>query len=382
MSAARTRALMFVAGAMLFIAAFATWMSLYYKSTSENFVSSWLATEALNIQEGRILETFGRGQRLLLSSNFIDGITVVDRAAPSNPVLSVGTKISLSPSDLAADHLQTHWDGLFSYRIVRPLPQNMVAVFHAYWRTAGAQVAILLLLLSAGGVLLFQFARRLTEARHQMEVELGQLAAKVAHDIRSPLTALSMAVSRLEANPEIRELIQMSSNRIRGIADDLLKKERGDSPPNQISEPVDLVVHIKNVITQKQIEVGEKFIIQTDLKPALCNWNGPLIELERILSNLLNNALEASAEGASVRVGLNQEANWISIYVKDRGRGIPPEVLNRLGSEKLSTKAGNGIGVYSAHQMLKSWGGELTIESEVGQGTTVYIKFPRVRAAH
>ena len=102
-------------------------------------------------------------------------------------------------------------------------------------------------------------------------------------------------------------------------------------------------------------------------------------KFKRVLSNLINNAVEATESNGKVDVVVSSRESWCVIQVRDNGKGIPPEILRKLGERGASYgKAdGSGLGIFHAHEIINSEGGNLTITSVVNQGTTVTIELPR-----
>lgn len=100
-------------------------------------------------------------------------------------------------------------------------------------------------------------------------------------------------------------------------------------------------------------------------------------EFNRILSNIINNAIEAT-EGDSIEIQISNRKikNQIVLSIQDRGKGIPSDVIDRLGEEGFSfgkTNEGSGLGLFHAKQYLNSIGGSLSIFSQQNQGTLVQI---------
>jgi signal transduction histidine kinase len=215
-------------------------------------------------------------------------------------------------------------------------------------------------------------------------VQAGRLGAQVAHDIRSPLAALNAAVGVESLNDDERKLIRSAVQRIRDISNDLLSK--GASAPAPKGPRVCLLIAvIDRVLTEKRLQYKSSPRI-------LIEGPGPesygifaTVEsdrLERALSNLIDNAVEACGGAGQVRLELEGTESLARILVTDTGRGIPPEVLRRLGQrgETWGKPGGLGLGLYSARQAAESWGGRLEIESEVGKGTRVWLGLPRSEA--
>ena len=97
--------------------------------------------------------------------------------------------------------------------------------------------------------------------------------------------------------------------------------------------------------------------------------------------NLVLNALEAMPEGGRLRVTAREPGSRIEVAFEDDGPGIAPDVLKKLGNPFFTTKAaGTGLGLFLARRLLQASGGDLTIRSEVGRGTTCIVRLPRLRA--
>jgi signal transduction histidine kinase len=100
--------------------------------------------------------------------------------------------------------------------------------------------------------------------------------------------------------------------------------------------------------------------------------------LKQVYLNLLLNAADASPSGGTLEVRDRAEPGRYEVEITDHGRGIAPEMLARLGSPFLTTKAqGSGLGLFLTRRLVQSSGGELVIKSEVGSGTTCVVKLPR-----
>jgi anti-sigma regulatory factor (Ser/Thr protein kinase) len=102
-------------------------------------------------------------------------------------------------------------------------------------------------------------------------------------------------------------------------------------------------------------------------------------ELKRVISNLINNSVEAFEDHGQIRVEYGAKGNEIVITIDDNGKGIPKDLLAKLGQrgETYGKVDGLGLGLYHAKTCIDSWGGEFTIQSEVGLGTRVSIKIPK-----
>lgn len=219
---------------------------------------------------------------------------------------------------------------------------------------------------------------------------LSEAAAQVAHDIRSPLTALEVAAADADRLPEEkRALIRMAVGRIRGIADSLLDRNRAAGAGSAAEGPStqSLAILLHSIIAEKRLQfrptpsVGVDAEFDATSYAALASVQP--VEFKRLVSNLVNNAAESLADGAgTVSVGLSARDGSAVVRVRDDGKGIPPEVLSRLGrrGETHGKAGGSGLGLHHARACAESWGGRLDIASEPGKGTAVTLTLPLAAA--
>lgn len=221
---------------------------------------------------------------------------------------------------------------------------------------------------------------------------LNSLAAQVAHDIRSPLSALNAVMKSIDALPdEQRRIIRNAAGRINDIADGLLtagKPLRSTSVSTPPAEPVMLSSLLEAIVAEKRVQFGEFHDVEilADLPPGQGLFAAiGSSELSRVVSNLVNNSVEAAVGPTRVTVALVQEDGSCQITVSDTGKGMPPEVLAKIGEKgvthgKEGTDSGSGIGVYHARETIERAGGKFKVESQVGRGTTITMVLPRTAA--
>jgi len=248
---------------------------------------------------------------------------------------------------------------------------------------------ILWALLFAASVPIWLREKTKIEREYSLSVkaEIGEsratMAAQVAHDIRSPLAALGAAAKGLSADAEQRKLIEGAVGRMQGIADDLLARYRA---PGAAEAKAKLVVMrlagiVEQVVEEKRLQHAAKVGVKINFESAGGELKAEVEakELQRAVSNLVNNAVEAFEKGGTVLVKVSALDGRVLIAVKDDGKGIPADVLAKLGGkgETHGKAGGTGLGLYHAKTSAESWGGSLKIESEPGRGTTVTMELPR-----
>lgn len=229
-------------------------------------------------------------------------------------------------------------------------------------------------------------------------------AQQVAHDIRSPLSALNLMIPSMNVLPEDnRVIIRQAIQRINDIANDLLNKKNALDKTNEASQNIDqstpsnakinssasvflLAPVIDAIVSEKRIQYRDKINVQididlTDSYGLFINFN--LVELKRIISNLINNSIEALLNNSGrINVKILSNKKSVFIQITDTGQGIPPQVLKTLGNRGVSYNkenslaSGSGLGLYHAKTTIEQLGGKFEMQSELGLGTQISIGLP------
>jgi len=211
---------------------------------------------------------------------------------------------------------------------------------------------------------------------------LGQFAAAIAHDIRTPLTSISLNVQIL------RRKLALSEDDVEHLdiaLEELARLDRSVAEILEFAKPVKLV--------SESIDVGELVDTTTrQLGPVLsekhvslrCEPRGDAVSvrgdrqrLRQVLVNLVDNAADASTPGAEVTMRVVPRASSIAIEVSDRGRGISEADLPRIFEPFFTTRPdGTGLGLSIVHKVVRAHGGDLEVKSTVGTGSTFTVVLP------
>jgi two-component system, OmpR family, sensor kinase len=227
---------------------------------------------------------------------------------------------------------------------------------------------------------------RLQDAFQKVEHALNMqrdFVADVSHELRTPLTTLrgNLGLLRRTPPPEeqadiLNDMVEESDRLIR-LVNDLLKLARADAGRSLAKEPVDVSSVLEETIRQaRQLEpqIDIRVDVTSDLKIL-----GDKDALKQILLIVLDNALKHSTR--NINVSAERKGASVEIRVQDFGEGIPPEKLERIfdrfyRGDETSTIQGFGLGLPIAKALVEAQAGDIRLESKVGQGSLVILRFP------
>lgn len=246
----------------------------------------------------------------------------------------------------------------------------------------------------------FKLYRDRIAISNQAKEKLVEIASQVAHDIRSPLSAMNIAIAKMNGlDQESREILSSVSGRISQIANDLLERSKGrviSNPKDLKSEPreanvqgVPLAPLVRQLVHEKKIEheqnSGVDIVIDFDINSSVQVF-GVASDIQRIVSNLINNSVDASnaKEINVITVSIRNYDDITELTIGDTGKGIPEDVLGKLGSRGYSfgKESGNGLGIYDAKLKIESWHGRINILSKVNHGTLITLTFKNFNQAY
>jgi two-component system, NtrC family, sensor histidine kinase HydH len=221
--------------------------------------------------------------------------------------------------------------------------------------------------------------------RSERLAALGQLTAGLAHELRNPLGTIrasaemltkQSAQDRPEIMSEMAEFIRSEVDRMNGLITSFLNFAR----PLQI-HPVtaDLEQVIEEVVRERS-GLAEKagVTIDVETRPGDLSFAFDPDLLRLALSNLLQNAIQASNAGSSVKIRTLSEEKEVKIYVEDIGKGIESQHLESIFNPFFTTKPqGVGLGLAIVSKIVDEHAGRISVQSEVGVGTTFEMILPR-----
>ncbi|MCX7642303.1 MAG: ATP-binding protein [Armatimonadetes bacterium] len=277
--------------------------------------------------------------------------------------------------------------------IRRKLPQmGEIHIVHPEEKFLDAYATPLLINGQVEGILLV--ARDLTKLKRLEQIR-KDFVANVSHELRTPIATLrSLAEALLmggKDDPEVRDnflqAIVEESERMSRLIDNLLELARIESGRMEWHlQEVSVTDIVKEVIERFKTIASQKGLVVTfDVRDDLSVRTDPEA-LAQILSNLVDNAVKYTMQG-EVTVRAEQvetvDGKWVVINVSDTGVGIPPEHLPRIFErfyrvDKARSRqlGGFGLGLSIAKHLVESLGGKITVQSQVGKGSTFSIWLP------
>lgn len=204
----------------------------------------------------------------------------------------------------------------------------------------------------------------------------------ISHDIRAPLGAAIMLLNDEDSNKHLPRIARML-NKSLGMADDFLQSSRAEMADVAKFQDLDLVSLLQQAVDDVYAAARVRSIkFEISLVEAGLWLKGDSGLLQRAISNVLLNALKYSPENSTVKITLAEFSNEAVLKITDAGLGIAPEKIARLFKRFSRVEGvhqapeGSGLGLYFVDVTIRKHQGSVSVESELGQGTTFIITLP------
>jgi len=292
-------------------------------------------------------------------------------------------------------------ENAFEFNAPLRLPTETLALrlaLHTYRadtvvRRARLNMMVLFGLLSAGWILalaLHRFTRR--EEQHQLEMarreslaQLGEMGAMLAHEIRNPLAGIKGYAQVIEKKPiderngGFAQRIVMEALRLETLVSDLLSYAGSNLNSTATVDIGEVVVHTAALLRHEAEQLHINIVNES---PEGILISGNRDRLSQALLNIGKNAIQAVPDGGTVRITVETVGKQAIIRVCDDGHGINQDDMSRIFEPFFTTKArGTGLGLALCRKIIEEHGGNITVQSVVGEGTSVTITIP-IRQNH
>jgi two-component system OmpR family sensor kinase len=278
---------------------------------------------------------------------------------------------------------------LIAGRALRPVTE----VARAAQRISGSNLSLRIPTRGAGDELdyLIETFNRMIERLESSFNQIKQFSTDVSHELRTPITAirgqLEVALFTAQNAEQYREAILNSLQdveRLSQIVRALLLLSQAESGQVALHKTrIDLSETARDIIDQFQIPAEEARIrLVADLPPE-CPAEVDRVQIERMISNLISNAVKFTPPGGEVRVSVQCHPDRIEIMVEDTGRGISPEHLSHIFDRFYQVRdtdsngeRGLGLGLSFVSWIAKAHGGSVAVDSELNKGSRFTVTLP------
>jgi signal transduction histidine kinase len=224
--------------------------------------------------------------------------------------------------------------------------------------------------------------------RSERLAAIGRIAAQITHEIRNPLSSISLNAEELgerlrselggdASAPALCDAIVREVDRLAAVTEEYLRLARLPKPQLARADLNEVIRDLLDFLKPELDAAGVQ--VERRLRTALPLVLADLGQVRQLLLNLIRNAREAMPGGGSIRVSTAADADFVQVEVRDAGPGIPPERLQRIFDPFFTTKErGTGLGLALAQEIAQEHGGQLTCTSAPGAGAAFSLRLPSV----
>lgn len=238
--------------------------------------------------------------------------------------------------------------------------------------------------------LTFENARRVQSLRNNLLLR-DDVLAMVAHDLRSPLSAISMSATSLEQRIAARahdrgadsrsvQAIARSTQRMSRMVDDLLEVARAEAGRLTVAPQRCSVASLMTASTDLARTTASDLQLTTECDLGAADVLADRDRTLQVFANLIANAAKFTPEGGRITLGCARGADHVRFWVRDSGAGIHREHLVRIFERGFQAQSndrrGAGLGLYICKALIQAQGGAIWVESEPGRGATFHFSLP------
>lgn len=316
--------------------------------------------------------------------------------------LSAGQVVGRLFSDIARDYQSIFADPETLIGAVRGSARDRERIFTLETTVLKPQPRLLLLystpVPSTDGLARVFAFRDITRERESERLK-SQFVSMVSHELRTPLTSIKGYIDLLldgesgelsTAQQELLRVVQRNGDRLLLLVSDLLEAARLEAGRLDVrSASVDLVPIVNSVVVEMQVQTRDRqqqvVVELPSVRPVVI---GDPDRLHQILMNLVSNASKYSPQGTTIRITAERRGDEMAISVTDQGIGLSADDLHRVFDRFFRAKhsatqhtTGTGLGLYITRSLVELQGGSMSVDSELGVGSTFTFTVPTARTS-
>jgi two-component system, NtrC family, sensor histidine kinase KinB len=219
----------------------------------------------------------------------------------------------------------------------------------------------------------------------------SEFIATASHELRTPLTSVQMGIHLVlentlgpltDAQREVLAVCREDCARLEHLMRDLLdlsRIEAGEAAPTLVPISATTLLQAAVVAMQPYVE-GHERTLRVEVPVGLPDVRADRSQIERVLTNLMSNAVRHTTQGDTIAVTVTLHEGYVAVAVTDTGSGIPPAYLPRIFEKFVQVpnalSGGAGLGLAISKHLVEAHGGQISVCSEVGRGTTFTFTLP------
>lgn len=218
-------------------------------------------------------------------------------------------------------------------------------------------------------------------ARHEKLSAIGQMAASLSHELKTPVTVIKNSLyylkqqKTLKQDPKTLSYLALVEKQIDSCVQimnnvlDFAKPKKINVAKMSLKELVEDSLSVMDIPSNIEVNATyQKGVFEIEADP---------LQIKQVFMNLIKNAINAMPKGGFLTISASKRANDLIIEFKDTGNGIPKESLSKIFDPLFSTfPDGTGLGLSVSQQIIGAHGGRIEVESELGKGATFIVKLP------
>jgi signal transduction histidine kinase len=234
---------------------------------------------------------------------------------------------------------------------------------------------------------LYETERRLVAELQEIDRYKGELIATISHELKTPLTSIighTELLEEMDSEVDSVRAISRNAQRLNRLIENLLNYSRIQDRREHVRRAVDLTVLCENSLDLLEVQAeqgGLQLKLACPAEPVMVH--GDPEELARVIDNILSNAVKYTPSGGRVDVAVSAEGPWAEVACTDTGLGISEvdqthlfSAFHRSSNPEALSIPGTGLGLAISRRIAEMHGGDILVESELGQGSTFRVRLP------